>query len=628
MIFVEIVLGGFRGFCGRLARVCGLFCNFAAMNVELLAPARDAAVAIEAIRHGADAIYIGAPTHGARASARCTVEEIRRVVEAAHPFNVRVYVTLNTLIYNDEVEAIEREAWQLYRAGVDALIVQDLGLLRMNLPPIALHASTQCDTRTPAKAQMLQQAGFSQIVVARELNISELQAVCEAVTVSVEAFVHGALCVCFSGDCRASLVTTGRSANRGECAQICRYAFDLKDADGKTLVRDKHLLSLRDMNRSRQLGEMLEAGVRSLKIEGRLKDAAYVKNITALYHNLLTDMGVSRTSSPGTEIHFTPDADRTFNRGYTSYIFSGRTSQHMASTDTPKAVGPHVATVTAVRGKSITVRALRPITNGDGLGYFDTDGRYHGFRVNRVTGNTLEVRQEIPDLSMGTRLYRNADKAFTDLLEGETATRHIDISLTLRALPWQGRIVLEATDVRGNAVTVTADAEIGEARTPQAEARRRVLTKTGGTIYRVTGVDDRCGGLFIPASTLTALRRTLTDRLDSAQRMTYRYDYRRPESADLHTLSKLTYHDNVANDRAAEFYRSHGTAEIEPAAEVERPKGPVRVMTTRYCLRRELGRCLLTPDGREWKEPLTLVSGPNRFTLSFDCKNCLMNVTL
>ena len=602
-------------------------------KVELLSPARDAATAIEAIKHGADAVYIGAASHSARAAAGNTTAEIARVVEFAHRFNTRVYVTLNTIIYDHEIGHVERLVGDLYRVGVDALIVQDMAMLRMALPPIALHASTQCDTRDAAKARFLCDAGFSQIVVARELPVDELARISASVDVPIEAFVHGALCVCYSGDCRASLALTGRSANRGECAQVCRYAFDLIDGDGNTLIAGKHLLSLRDMNRSAVVRGMLDAGVSSLKIEGRLKDAAYVKNITAFYHRLLCDMDVTRTSSGSVNLSFTPDPTRSFNRGFTPYFAQAKgkrpSREKIASIDTPKSQGVAVAIVTAIKGKGIQVTTKTPLHNGDGLGFTDSMGKFRGFRLNRVEGDTLYPATALK-IPIGTTLYRNSDKEFNDILSAETATRTIAANFTLRMAG--SVIVLDANDERGNRISVATAPETPPqpALKPQGDSRRRALEKTGDTIYRITSATDMCGDIFLPISIVTRLRRDATAALDRAQRINYRYDYRRSEKPEAKSPSVLTFHDNVANKLSRQYYHSHGTDQIEPAMETDlnRHRGhDTEVMATRYCLRREMGKCLLSPSGKEWKEPLSLVAGKAELRLHFDCEECMMRVT-
>lgn len=599
-------------------------------EIELLAPARNAEIAIQAIRHGADAVYIGAGHHGARAAAGNSITDISRVVEYAHRFDARVYVTTNTIIYDNELREVEQLIHRLYRIGVDALIVQDMALLRMDIPPIALHASTQCDTRTPEKARFLQDAGFSQIVIARELSLPEIRSITDAVTVPVEAFVHGALCVSYSGDCQASWAVTGRSANRGECAQMCRLPYDLVDGGGNTLLAGRHLLSLRDMNRLPVLAEMMQAGVSSFKIEGRLKDETYVKNVVAAYRQAL-DRIISanpdryrRASRGQEEYSFVPDVSRSFNRGFTDYFLTDRQPAAIATLDTPKSTGAKVATTVSSKGRQIKIKASAAINNGDGLGYFDRRGRFTGFRVNRAEGNTLYAAADV-DIPAGADLYRNRDTAFDAAIKGDTARRTIPVRMTLRAIG-KSRVALDIDDGMRQ-VTAATEVQLSEARTPQAETRRRTLAKTGDTVYTVTEVTDRAGNLFIPASALAALRRQAIDLLERAARTSYRYDYRRPETPAAGIGTTLTYHDNVSNGLAEKFYREHGVTAVSRAAEtMKRPEDGMRVMLTRYCLRRELGHCLKTPSGPALKSPLYLRSAGSTFRLEFDCRRCEMSV--
>ena len=609
-------------------------------TLELLAPARNDSVAISAILAGADAVYIGASSHGARRVAANSIDAIRRVVDTAHPYRAKVYATVNTLVYDNELADVERLIYQLYRAGVDALIIQDLGLLRLELPPIELHASTQCDIRTVEKARFLADVGFSRLVLPRELSLDETRAIHEAVpSTELEAFIHGALCVSYSGDCRASFMTCGRSANRGECAQICRLPFTLTDPQGQPLVRDRHLLSLRDLNRSDSIAEMAAAGVSSFKIEGRLKDEGYVRNAVAWYSSILDRVvdnsgGLYQRQSFGRSRQgFTPDPERSFNRGFTTYFLTGRApSSGIASLETPKAIGRPVGTVTRCDRRSITARLTTTLANGDGLGYFDNSGRFCGFRLNRVEGSKLYPATP-RDIPPGTLLYRNRDKEWDDIITSAKASRTIAIDMLLEMAG--DTLVLSLSDERGLRVSATLpDLDLSQAVTPQETPRRRILEKLGDTIYRPRQVSDLVGPLFIPASALTALRRRAVELLDKSAAATYRFRYRLPEKADaLYPSATLTMRDNVANRAATEFYLSHGVTSIAPAIETDTPadsgKG-VHVMSTRYCLRRELGRCLLTPEGRRWGGGgslyLVATGSDQRFRVDFDCKRCGMDI--
>ena len=604
-------------------------------KVELLAPARDAITAIEAIKHGADAVYMGAASHGARAAAGNSLEDITKVVEFAHQFNAKVYITINTIVYNDEIEKVEQLIHSLYRIGVDALIVQDMGILRMNIPPIALHASTQCDTRSVEKAKFLEQVGFSQIVLARELSFEEIAEIHNQVNVPLEAFVHGALCVSYSGDCQASWVATGRSANRGECSQMCRLPYNLVDIEGNIYEYQKYLLSLKDLNRITDIEAMLEAGVSSFKIEGRLKDVGYVKNTVAAYRQAIDKVieqypeKYQRASVGYSKITFTPNLAKSFNRGFTRYfaddISSNRT---MASINSPKSIGEPVGRVK--RFLSANAMVLKDVTtelhNGDGLGFFDTGGPFKGFRLNRIDKNTIYPATKVY-VETGTLIYRNKDKHWDDELARDTATRLINIEITLRA-PSRNTLALDIIDQRGNSITSTISIELQDAKTPQLEARRRVLEKVGGTIYNIIAINDIAGGVFVPASTLADLRRQAFDTLERTHRMRYERDYRLPENRDAVPPmgTELSYHDNVSNRLAQQFYVDHGVTKIKPALEVRQPEHELTVMTTRYCIRRELGCCLKTSNAKKLPSTLFIASGHNKFRLDFDCKNCRMKV--
>ena len=588
---------------------------------------------------GADAVYIGAPAFGARAAATNSVESIRSLAQLAHRSRARVYVTMNTILYDNELDEASRLVKQLYGAGVDALIVQDMAYLGLDLPPIALHASTQCDIRTPDKAAWLAEAGFSQLVLPREYSLAEIKAVADTVDVPVEVFVHGALCVSYSGDCQAGFAAMGRSANRGVCPQMCRLPYELVDADGNAVAPPKHYLSLRDLNRVNYLEALAEAGAASFKIEGRLKDARYVANVTAAYSRALDRIversgGKYRRSSAGTSTYgFTPDLDRTFNRGYTSYFLKG-TPGKMASTDTPKWAGIPVGTISGEldkRRRSFRARLSAQLSNGDGLGFFNAAGTFVGFRLNRVEGNELWPASAPEGLTTGTTLYRNNDKAFFDLLERPDAGcyRKIRVDFTLRPVDNE-RIAISADDERGCSVCLVADSVYAAAKTPQEAHRRNIMAKLGDTDYTLGNVDDRLSERFIPASALTAARRDVLALLDKAAADTYAYDRRKACTLadDAFAGAKaLDYHDNVANRLARRFYTGHGASIAEMAIETAPKKeDELVVMTTKYCLRRELGACLKEKNGTKLPRPLFLKNDSGLYRLDFDCARCGMSV--
>ncbi len=605
-------------------------------TLELLSPARNAAIGRTAILAGADAVYIGAPAFGARAAASNSVEDIAGLCSFAHRYRAKVYVTMNTILYDTELDDAKALVWKLYAAGVDALIVQDMAFLEMDLPPISLHASTQCDIRTPDKARRLACAGFAQLVLPREFTPAEIKACAEASGVPVEVFVHGALCVSYSGDCQAGFVASGRSANRGTCPQMCRLPYNLVDKDGNDVGPRKHYLSLRDLNQSSVLADLVEAGASSFKIEGRLKDAAYVANVTQAYSRLLDNIcdksggKYVRASAGKSSAEFAPDLGRTFNRGYTSYFV--RKPGHMASPDTPKWAGLEIGRVTSAydsRRRSFRASLSVELTNGDGLGFYDRNGQYCGFRLNRSEGDILYPATPVPGLAPGTVLYRNVDKAFFDILDSTDATcrRTIDAEVVVSQID-DCRIAFEIADERSCRATLVVDSPMQEARTPQEEQRRRVICKTGGTIYNIRSVEDRLGDRFVAASVLTQARRDLLELLDTVALATYKYDRRKPciLPDDAFAGVRLTYHDNVANRLSRKFYETHGAVVEAGAVEVETPRGELRVMQTRYCLRRELGACLRIGDARKLPSPLFLRNESGLYRLDFDCRRCGMDV--
>lgn len=582
-------------------------------KLELLAPAANAEIAIEAIKHGADAVYIGAESHGARKAASNSLEDIQKVVQFAHIFRAKVYVTVNTIVYENELAKVENLCKDLYRIGVDALIVQDMALLRLNLPPIALHASTQCDIRTPEKAFFLQEIGMSQLVLARELTLPEIKRIVDAVEVPVECFIHGALCVSYSGKCHASMATTGRSANRGECAQICRLPYTLTDANGKIIARNKHLLSLKDFNASQKLEELIKIGVTSFKIEGRLKDKSYVKNIVTYYRGLLDKIIASspdeyeRSSYGLSRVSFEGSPSKSFNRGFTDYFLSSRRPESLATLLTPKSHGE-------------LINNISELHNGDGISFFDNNGTYQGVNVNRIDGDKILTGRKItiPDEA---KIYRTFDVEWQKRLEKETAERTIwvDVEIDSRRI--------HAKDERGMEVSLLLDVTKDVARKPMQY--KEEFQRLGNTNYRLRNFTSNLdSSVFIPKSELANLRRKLIVALNEANEANYRYEYRRKENPEVKFPYKnLDFRENIANSLAEKFYLEHGVNKIEQAMEIKskKPVPGTVVMTTRHCVLRELGLCKRLA-GRHIAEPLTLSCGKQKFRLHFNCADCEMEV--
>lgn len=587
-------------------------------KLELLSPAANKDVAREAILHGADAVYIGASSHGARKGAANSIEDIAEVVRFAHQFRARVYVTVNTVIYEKELADVEALIWKLYRIGVDAIIVQDMSILRMNLPPIELHASTQCDTRTVDKALFLEKVGFSQIVLARELSIDEISSICQQVSVPVECFVHGALCVSYSGRCQASQVSMGRSANRGECSQMCRLPYTLTDRDGHILQKNRYLLSLRDFNTIEQLPELVDAGVRSFKIEGRLKDVAYVKNVTAAYRQALDRIIAAepdkycRSSYGDSTITFEPNLNKSFNRGFTNYFLSGRRDVSMASILTPKHIGERIDDV-------------RKVNNGDGISFFNSKSEYEGVRINSVENGRL-VGAKPFQLPKWAEIYRTYDRVWQTEIERNTATRKLKLDIVI------DEVGLTAVDERCVRVRIPLGVEKDVAK--QEFHPERILGKLGSTIFELRNFENRLEATtFIPASGLSDVKRRMLSALEDANNATYPFGYRRSEDRGVPYVSKkLMSTDNVTNSFSEAFYREHGVEEMRCGVEVEKRadvnQPGKEVMHTRYCLRRELGLCKkrVSRVKGENEEPWYITSGKHRFRLQFDCANCEMKV--
>jgi collagenase-like PrtC family protease len=608
-------------------------------HLELLAPARNADIGIEAVNHGADAVYIGGPAFGARAKAENSVADIARLAAHAHRYHARVFVAFNTIFHDNELEAARDFAWQFYEAGADALIVQDMGLLEMDLPPIQLHASTQTDIRTVEKAVFLDQVGFSQIVLAREMDLATIRKVAEATSCHLEYFVHGALCVAFSGQCYISHAHSGRSANRGECAQECRLPYTLEDSQGRMLAKDKHLLSMKDNDQSANLRALIEAGVSSFKIEGRYKDMAYVKNATAHYRQLLDGLldempEYARSSSGLCTYSFTPQPDKTFNRSTTEYFIHGR-GEDVGAFDTPKFAGEEIGKVTRVGQDHFEVDTTLELHNGDGVCFFDVHKELVGLRVNTVQGKRLYPNEMPADLRRNTTVYRNRDHAYMRQLEKPSAERRIPVALTVKET--NDGFTLVVTDADGFTAEAQCIADKLPAQNPEkAEAAlRENLGKLGGTDFSVKEINLDIGQpWFVPASVVNALRRDAISQLQQVRAN----GYRRPapgmpaEPPAIYPEDTLSYLANIYNRKARAFYEKHGVQAIASAYEANEELGEVPVMITKHCLRYSFAMCpkeakgVIGVQGTITAEPMTLVNGKDRITLKFDCKRCEMHV--
>jgi len=604
--------------------------------LELLSPAKNADFGMAAIDHGADAVYIGGPAFGARASAENTIGDIERLAAHAHRYKAKVFVALNTILRDDELEAARQQTWQLYEAGADALIVQDMGLLEMDLPPIQLHASTQTDIRHADKARFLQDVGFSQIVLARELSLKQIKAIADKTDISLEFFVHGALCVAYSGQCYISHAHTGRSANRGECSQACRLPYTLTDPTGAIVAHEQHLLSMKDNDQSANLRALADAGISSFKIEGRLKDLSYVKNITAHYRQLLDGImeeapEYSRASSGHSTYTFTPQPEKTFNRGATDYFVNERKAD-IGAFDTPKFSGTEVGTVVSVGHQWFDVEAGETLHNGDGLSFFDIDQDLVGLRINRVEARS-QVQRLFPNalpegLKAGTRLYRNRDQEFERQLEKKSAERRIQIWLQLEESA--DGFVLHLSDEDGASASATLPhAKEAAQNAEKAEATlRENLGKLGTTMFTAAEISLKLSQpWFIPASAVNALRRDGIAALEAARAAAYQRPARAVpvEPPVAYPETELSYLANVYNDKARAFYAKHGVKLMDAAYETNQEKGEVSLMITKHCLRYSFNLCPKEVKGIR-PDPMTLMQGKDKLTLTFDCKRCEMHV--
>ena len=598
--------------------------------LELLAPARTADIGVAAIDCGADAVYIAGPAFGARQAAGNPVADIRRLCDYAHRFGARIYVTFNTLVYEEEIPEARRLLQELQDAGVDALIVQDAAVTRLAPEGMILHASTQCAIRTPEKARFTESLGYGRLVLERELSLEQIRAIRAAVDAELECFVHGALCVCYSGQCYLSEHLAGRSANRGACVQACRSLYDLEDADGRVLVRNKALLSLKDFNLIHRLEDLAEAGADSFKIEGRLKSVSYVRNVVRAYSDALDALvrrfpEKYRRASFGTlRGGFQPDLKKTFNRDYTELFLDGKRGE-WAAMDAPKSMGEYIGTVDRMRAGAVTVRPENPgltLHNGDGFAFVGRDGGIVGFRGDVCEGSTIRCK-EVSGLKAGMRLYRNIDAEFERRLEADRPVREIGVTLQARLSAGALAVTAVSEDGRKASVEIPAPFDVARDADRMLETVRTQLAKrTGIYSFTVSGVEPASPIPFMSASFLNGIRRDLAAALDAqpVRMLPLRRGAARPDPAP----EALTYQDNIANSVAREIYRERGSVIIEDAFEITHREG-VEYMRTKYCLRHELGLCPKQRPGTR-PEPLFLLNHGRRLRLDFDCAACEMVV--
>ncbi len=593
--------------------------------IELLSPAKDFDAARAAVDHGADAVYMGGARFGARYAAGNSIEEIARAVEYAHQYGVRIHTTINTTLYDSELTDAEQMARELIDAGVDALIVQDMALRRMNLP-VELHASTQVSNTTPEGVRFLEECGFSRVILERSLSLEDIRRIREATTVDLECFVHGAICVGYSGRCFLSRSTSNRSGNRGECSQPCRLPYDLTDERGRKIMAGKHLLSVRDMNLSNDLEALIDAGISSFKIEGRLKDVRYIKNVVNYYRRRIDDIlerkrDIIRPSVGRSITEFTPDTAKSFTRGASQYMLHGK-SAGVASFDTPKAVGEYLGRVVQTSRKGFALDRKVDVAAGDGICIITKAGM-SGTNVNAVEG-TIIVPNRTDGIEVGAAVYRNYDHRFSLLVDRSRTRRTIDASARLNIKP--SEVELTVTDCEGISVKVirTIEAEPASNSAKMADTARQQISKSGGTIFTITDVEVTGSEYFVPASMLADMRREALEALRIRRiEQPLPHLIKSDDGTARYPYAKVTRYENVTNRLSREFYLAHGAEEIEPALECSPTLGE-RVMISSYCIRRELGECL--KNNPRLKGELYIEHGTARYRLDFDCKECQMRL--
>ena len=600
--------------------------------MELLSPAKNIECGIEAINHGADAVYIGAPKFSARAAAANTIEEIESLIKYAHRYYAKVYIALNTILDDRELAEAEKIIQNLYETGADALIIQDMGITQLNLPPIPLHASTQTDNRTVEKVKFLEQAGFDQVVLARELSLEQIREIASQTSVKLETFVHGALCVSYSGQCYISQALCNRSANRGVCAQLCRLPYSLSDASGNVIVADKHLLSLKDLNLSDYLQELIDAGVSSFKIEGRLKEIPYVKNITAYYRQKLDKIlegsgKYKKTSSGKCRFFFSPNPEKSFHRGSTDYFLHGRNNE-LTSFDSPKSLGEYIGTVNTCTSQHIFVESDKEMANGDGFCYLNKQGSFLGFKANRAEGNKIFPSEPVA-IPKGIKLYRNYDHAFEKLLSKKSAERKIQACIHF--VETDEGFCLSITDEDNVTATMhkKQPKEMAQDKEKAQDATRKQFSKTGNTIFEINSITITANdAYFIPPSLLTEWRRELielleTERENNRPRIIRKFQ----ETTHSYPTETLDYKGNVHNEKAKQFYKKHQVKETKNSFEQEKKEGGI-LMFCKHCLKFSLGLCPKNKTNhRKYEEPFSLLyNNKEKLQLDFDCRRCEMLV--
>lgn len=597
---------------------------------ELLVPANNKITAIKAIKAGADAVYIGYSKYGARVQAGNSIEDLVEIIEFAHIYRAKVYITLNTILKDDELKQVEKLIWHLYEIQADGIIIQDMGLLEFNLPPIPIIASTQCHNNTLEKVQFLEQTGFKRVILPREMSLKEIKKISQNTTVELEAFIHGALCMSYSGQCYLSYSIGKRSANRGECAQPCRKKYSLKDANGKYIIKNKHILSLKDFNLSNELEDLILSGITSFKIEGRLKNDTYVINTTAYYRklldNILSKHNLRRSSDGFSLIDFEPDLNKTFNRGYTNFYISEE-KNNIATVDYTSSLGEYIGVVKSVKNNSFTVDK-NILNNGDGICYFDESKNLIGTKVNKSERNIV-FPLDMKGIKAGIKIYRNYDKEFDSKLNNANLKRQINTDIKIKETTIGYIFVM--TDNENNTAIFMISNKIEQAQNKEKALNtlKLQLSKTGNTEFFVEKVDVTIENVpYLKVSQINEIRRILTNKLQKIRKKNYKYNYRNNEiNVVEYPYKNLNYKSNIYNKNAYDFYKKRGCNICEMALETQKTISNKEVMISKYCIKNQLGLCLKQKSSKKYAEPFTLIDEFNKeYLVEFDCKECIMKI--
>ncbi len=597
---------------------------------ELLVPANNKHVAIQAIKAGADAVYIGYSKYGARIQAGNSMEDLIDLIEFAHIYRAKVYITLNTILKNEEIKNIEKLIWHLYTIKADGIIIQDMGILECKLPPIPIIASTQCHNNTLEKIKFWEKTGFKRVIFPREISLDEIKEIHKNTNIELECFVHGALCMSYSGQCYLSYAIGGRSANRGECAQPCRKKYSLKDANGKYILHNKHILSLKDLNLSERLEDLILAGVTSFKIEGRLKNEAYVVNTTAYYRKKLDEVienyGLKRASLGKSELDFEPDIYKTFNRGYTNFYLD-KEKKDIGTVNYTSSLGEYIGVVQSVKKNYFSLKT-NILNNGDGICFFNEDKVLVGTNINKIDGNLI-FPLSIKGIKAGVKIYRNYNKTFDDKLNNSNLSRKLATKMRVRETDLGYIFFLTDEEKNTASYMLSKNIELAQNKEKALSTMQVQLSKSGNTEFRIKETDIKLKNVpFIKVAKINEIRRNLTEKLRKIRRKNYKYNYRKSQINVIdYPINKVDYKANILNDKALQFYKKRGVFVEEMALESQKDTKNREVMISKYCIKNQLGICPKQTSGKKYTEPFVLIDEFNKeYLVEFNCKDCIMKI--